>query len=289
MTHDPWTGIADVPPEDLRDALLEVHWAAQFIASAGQTFVEPRPDDSHRAMSWGVGLRSFVGEGFAGAYPFRLSLRPEDLTLALLDRTDEALGSLPLAGVTRAEGYEWLTAGVLTYMGPPPPAIGRPEYDLPDHPVGRGRPFSRDQFGELRTVAALYESAAALLSELTAGRSDASPVRCWPHHFDIATLLTVAPAEGEAPARTIGIGMAPSGGGYEDWYWYVNVWPYPEPSALPPLSGPGAWHTDGWTGAVLPAEVVVAAPAGERAGLVRGFAVEAIGAGMVALGGVGSG
>lgn len=285
MTPDPWSRISEVPPAGLRDALLEVHWAVQFIASAGQTFSEPRPDDSHRAMAWGAGLRSFVGEGFAGTYPFRLSLRPEDLTLALLDRTDEALGSLPLAGVTRDQAYEWLSVGLATYMGAPRPRIGRPEYDLPDHPVAHGEPFSRDLGAKLPTVAALYGAAAELLERLVVGRPEASPVRCWPHHFDIATLLTVSEPHEEEPGRTIGVGMAPMGGGYEAWHWYVKLWPSPDPSALPVLAGPGAWHTDGWTGAVLAGEDVAAAPPQERARLVGAFATGAIGAASLVLGG----
>lgn len=284
MTRDPWTSLALVAPERLRDALLEVHWSAQFLASAGQTFAEPRDDDSHRAMSWDRGLRSFVGEGFREGYPFRLSLRVEDLTLVLLDRTGQALGSLPLGGVTRDQGYEWLAAGLANYMGAPPPEIARPEYELPPHRVSAGAAFSADIGAELEVISALYGSAAALLTELAESRGDASPVRCWPHHFDIATLLTVAEAAGEEAARTVGVGIAPMGGGYDDWYWYVTPWPYPDAGALPDLEGPGDWHTEGWTAAVLVADAVVAAAPGSRAQLVGDFVSSAVEASTRALG-----
>ena len=56
-------------------------------------------------------------------------------------------------------------------------------------------------------------------------RADGSPVRCWPHHFDIATLLTIA------PGQTIGVGLEPGDGYYDEPYWYVNQ--YPAPSATP--------------------------------------------------------
>lgn len=278
MTGDPWTTLGEVPPAELHDALIEVHWAVQFVASAGQTFVEPREDDSHRAMIWDPGLESFVGEGFAGPYPFRLSLRPEDLTLVLLDRTDEALGALPLAGVTRKEGYEWLATGLATYMGAPAPRIERPEYELPEHPVARGAPFSEGQRAQLRAISALYGSAARVLEELAGAWADASPVRCRPHHFDIVTLLSLAGAGGGDAARTVGVGMAPRGGGYDAWYWYVNLWPYPESAALPDIGGPGVWHTNGWTGAVLSGDAVVSVPAQERPRLVTDFTDAAVAA-----------
>lgn len=278
MSREPWKDLSAVAPADLRDALRQVHWAVQLIAASGQTFAEPEVDDSHRAAVWDPELSSFVGRGFAGSYPFRVSLRPEDLTLVLLDRTDAALGSLPLAGRTLDEGYEWLSLGLATYMGAPPPVLSRPEYDVPAHPVGEGASFAAGLDAELRTISALYAASAALLEEVAAARPEASPVRCWPHHFDIATLLTVTPAAGESPAHTVGVGMAPEGGGYDDWYWYVTPWPYPAPERLPALEGPGAWHTEGWTGAVLSGDELTRAPAGDRRALVQGFVARASGA-----------
>ena len=46
--------------------------------------------------------------------------------------------------------------------------------------------------------------------------------------------------------------MSPGDGGYEEPYWYVNLWPYPEKTRLGNLSV-GHWHTEGWIGAILTA------------------------------------
>lgn len=271
-----WAEIGRVGPERLGDPVLQLHWAAQLVASAGQTFAEPLEDDSHRSMSWSEMHSALVGADFAGPYPFRVALRPRDLTVILLDRTEQTLGALPLQGRSRSESYEWLSLAMATYLGGPPPRIERPEYDVPAHPVeAEGRFGVADD--ALATLESLYGGAAELLAEVAAERSDASEVRCWPHHFDIATLMTVAPAEGDRPARTVGAGLAPMGGGLDRWYWYVSPWPYPEARALPELQGPGRWHTEGWTGAVLPGEVVTAAPREDRRELVRAFLDEAIG------------
>ena len=276
---DAWTRLGAVAPADLTNATLELHWAAQFIAAAGQSLAEPREDDSHRAMTWDASRREFMGEPFAGAYPFRVGLRPADLTLLLLDQTDEPLGSLPLAGKTREEGHEWLMSGLANYMGELP-EIGRPEYDLPPHPVHDGAPFSEGQRNELGTLSALYESTAALLGEIVDGHESASEVRCWPHHFDIATLVTVERGEDSHASKTIGIGMAPMGGGYESWYWYVTPWPHPKLDTLPTLDGPGAWHTEGWVGAVLSGDEVVEAEGVFREAVVRKFVDVSVGAAL---------
>lgn len=272
---DPWEASGSVHPVDLIDASLELHWATQFLAAAGQTFGEAQPDDSHRAMEWDADQRAFVGTPFTGPYPFRVGLRPEDLTLLLLDRTEEALGSFPLIGKTREEGYEWLSLGLAMYMGGLPATIERPEFDIPDHPVqGRTR-FSTDHDAEHRALAGLYGGGAALLNEFVAGHDNASRVLCWPHHFDIATLITLDVDADGAASKTIGVGLAPRGGGCESWYWYVTPWPYPDPSTLPDLTGKAEWNTEGWTGAVLAGRDMAKLDGKSRAQTIRAFLAEA--------------
>ena len=278
-----WARLAAVAPTDLANATLELHWATQFIAAAGQSFAEPREDDSHRGMTWHASRRGFVGEPFAGKYPFRVGLRPADMTLQLLDRTDEPLGSLPLAGKTLEDGYEWMMSGLANYMGRLPEIV-RPDFDLPSHAVQNGARFSDGQQNELATLSGLYESAAALQGEIAAGHESASEVRCWPHHFDIATLVTVEQAEDAEASKTIGIGMSPSGGDPDGWYWYVTPWPYPDADALPALDGPGGWHTEGWVGAVLSGHEVVAADEAFREAVVRKFVDVSVGAALSLLG-----
>lgn len=282
MTATRWDQALILAPDRLADTTLELHWATQIIASAGQTFAEPRDDDSHRAMTWNADLGAFVGADFAGTYPFRLALRPADLALVLLDRSDGALSVFELPGRTRQEAHEWLAVGMATYRGGAPPVIEQPEYDMPEHPVGTDAPFSKDRGKELRALSALYTSAASTLQDLFGNLDRASEIRCWPHHFDIATLLTLDDS-GEEERKTIGVGLAPMGGGYETWYLYVTPWPSPEAERLPDLGPDGRWHTDGWTGAVLHGADVMAFGADEREERIRGFLRDASAAARQAL------
>jgi hypothetical protein len=267
---DPWTRLTAAAGDDLRDATLQLHWAAQVLAAAGQTFAKPQEDDSHRAMTWDPKRRELVSAAFGEGYPFRVALRPVDLTLQLLDRTEEPLGSLPLAGKTMADAYEWLQSGLANYMGRLS-QIDKPEWEMPEHAVGHGAPFSADMEAELSVLAALYESSAGMLHLLADTHPDAAPVRCWPHHFDIATLIAVEADDSGAATKTVGVGMAPMGGGYDGWYWYVSPWPYPDAEGLPQLEGPGAWHTAGWVGAVLTGQEVVDADEAFREAVVKKF------------------
>jgi hypothetical protein len=202
----------------LTDARLQLHWAAQIAAGVGRTVLAKRADDSHTAFSFVDG--SLLQEAHAG-------LRLRDLTLLYHEET------FPLHGRTLDEGFAFLQSRCGH-------VLHRPDVDLPDHPVAHGAPFDAD-LESCQTLGGLYGIADPLLRKFAG-----SPVLCWPHHFDIATLLTVR--EGV----TIGVGLSPGDASYEEPYWYVTPWPHPAVAALPPLTR-GTWHTKGWVGAVLDA------------------------------------
>lgn len=90
---------------------------------------------------------------------------------------------------------------------------------------------------DMRTIARLYASAARILERLRAKHEGASPVRLWPHHFDVAMLIGNA-----------GVGFLAGDEAIDEPYWYV--YNSPMPGALAPLSI-GEWYRGHWTGAVL--------------------------------------
>jgi hypothetical protein len=78
-------------------------------------------------------------------------------------------------------------------------------------------------------------------------------------------------------ARQIGFGMSPGDASYAQPYFYVTPWPIPAGASLPPLAAGGHWHSQGFTGAVLTGEAVVAAPsATEQQDRVANFLRSAI-------------
>ena len=126
---------------------------------------------------------------------------------------------------------------------------------------------------------------ATVEEELVAGDPAASPVRCWPHHFDVGSLIALdADAEPEE-ARSIGVGFSPGDGSYDQPYFYVTPWPYPDTAALPTLEAGAEWHTGGWTGAVLTADRLISAPHEDQQAHVKRALQGAIQASRVLLGG----
>jgi hypothetical protein len=206
----------------LINARLQLHWAAQIAAGVGRTLLPPREDDSHTAFTLADGVL-LQGE----VRGVRAGLRLRDLTLVCGSE------ELPLRDLTLDDGFAFLSSR----FGH---TLPRPEVELPDHPVAHGAAFDAD-VESCQTLGELYGIANSLLRTF-----GGSPVLCWPHHFDIATLLAVR--EG----TTIGAGLSPGDASYPEPYWYVTPYPPPDANALPPLTR-GTWHTADWVGAVLPA------------------------------------
>ena len=230
----------------LTDARLQLHHAAQLAASFGISFLPAKPDDSHTNLEWLGSLRALASNPVpAGATRLRVGIRVEDLTL-LLTRDDAVVAARSCTGRTVVDAAAWLEEQLRHTELPAGRYTLKRHYEIPSHAVGAGASFDAgpDDLGEL---ARWFANAAALFEALRASSTDAGEVRCWPHHFDLATLLT------PHPGASVGVGLEPGDAYYDEPYFYVNASPPPRVEALPPsLAGGGSWHTREWIGAVLP-------------------------------------
>jgi len=224
------------------DARLQLHWAAQAAAGVGRSLLSPQPDFSHESFVWsderGAMLQGLVTNT---SRPFRAGIRLQDLTLLVVDAHGAIESELPMNGRTLAEGFAFFEQRAESST------LKHPPEGMPDHPVAQGATFDAD-LGALAELSRHYAEAASTLDEVRRAEAGAGPLRCWPHHFDIATLITIR-GNGE-DAHTVGVGMAPGDDSYREPYYYVTPWPYPR-DATPPAFPHGAWHTNGWFGAVL--------------------------------------
>jgi hypothetical protein len=216
-------------------ARLQLHWAGQLLTAAADAVHGSTADDSHSNLGWDGSRGALMGRAHAG-------LRFVDLSIVFDDRDDE----LALAGRTLDEARAWLAPRVGAQ------SLSLRDYDMPAHPVSGGATFDTIDAIEYDAVAQWYAVADELFTDIRTGHAAASEVRCWPHHFDIATLITIEAADDPHDAKSIGVGMSPGDNSYDQPYWYVNPWPRPaESGELPTLAAGAKWHTDGWFGAVL--------------------------------------
>jgi hypothetical protein len=131
---------------------------------------------------------------------------------------------------------------------------------MPAHALARGAQYdaagSADGLSEL---AAWYANANLSIGHVRTQMMHGvtSPVCCWPHHFDLAT-LTMLSKRGADADRYLGAGLSPGDDYYDEPYFYVSVYPKPDPAALPTLPMIGHWHTHEFVAAIAPAHKIIA-------------------------------
>ncbi|MDT8340537.1 MAG: hypothetical protein RQ751_03410, partial [Longimicrobiales bacterium] len=196
-----------------------------------------------------------------------------DFTLLLLDGARE-VERLALRGRSADDARAWLAAAVGRARAGGVPELEWPDYDLPAFPSGADGVMEPDGRA-LEVLEAWFADGALLLEAIRAAETSASEVRCWPHHFDIATLLTFP--VGDEDTRYVGIGLSPGDESRAGPYWYVNGWPHPDPETLPEPPHPGEWNTEGWVGGVLGAAPILdVAEADAQGAAVAGFLQDAV-------------
>jgi hypothetical protein len=246
-----WQTIGRVHPRQLTGARLQLHWAAQLVSASGATLLPMAKDFSHTTLGWDASIGLLAGRG-VGSPSRRAALVFESLELSVLDG-DRECSSLRLAGHGLEQGLAWLGEALCDDRF----ALALPVHDMPAHPVGEGAAFSDADAEARRELAAWFANATVAIRAVVAEDQSASPVRCWPHHFDLASLNTLDRGKDAEEARSIGIGFSPGDASYDQPYFYVTPWPYPPKAALPSLAAGAEWHTSGWTGAVLTAERLI--------------------------------
>ena len=259
---DTWSPPGAVAPSALEAARLELHWAIQAVDVVGRSLIEPEPDASHIALTWLDELGALASARIADGS--RAALRLGSVELLVLDASGHPADRLSLAGITLAVGAAWVRGRMAARLDARP-RWARHHPDIPDAPAGHGQPFGPPSAAHAE-LARWYGNAARALGAVADADSRAGPVRVWPHHFDMATFVNLDPALAQYEGRSVNVGFSPGDATFAEPYFYVVPYPPPAAESLPPLEGPGAWHVEGWLGAVLSAgEVVRRSPEGQRA------------------------
>ena len=268
-----WQNLENKNPQSLAEARVQLHYAVQPAAAVGIFLLEERPDWSHGALSYDPGAGAFFGQPLPG--DLRAGLDVVGLKL-VLEKSGQRIAEKDLAGSTYNQGLDWMQSQ-LRDQGVEG-KLKRPEYpDFPDHALAGEARFQAGLETDLKELSRYLENSLALLNDLAAANAGASPVRVWPHHFDIATLISVRePSKpGGEDGVSIGVGLSPGDRSSAAPYYYVTPWPYPGPNQLPEL-GFGRWNTDGWVGALLEAGDIVGQMNQKEA--AQGFLTDAVAA-----------
>jgi hypothetical protein len=250
-----WRVLHGVDQARLSDARRQAHFAVQWLARAARAYIPSVSDHSHTNLGWDDTLGGFRTHTFSDGA--QLGLVMTNLKLAILNgQSGELLANFSLNGRTDADVRAWLGHS-LSARGLNPDALDAPSpYDMPRHAIIDGATYTVDEFGEFLSVLSVWFSNAdamlgAIREQIRADQLNAPPIRCWPHHFDLDTLVSVN------SARTMGVGFEPGDEYYDEPYFYVSMHPRPDPATLPTLPSIGFWHSKDFLAAIAPAHRIV--------------------------------
>ncbi|MGD0640900.1 MAG: hypothetical protein ABSC22_09140 [Roseiarcus sp.] len=256
-----WRSLRGVEPRRLSEARVQAHYAVQWLARLARAALAPQRDDSHTNLGWDDRLDGFTTHALPNGA--RLGLRLRDLTLTLAsDEPARPECSFKLLDHNDAEAREWLSRSFQA-SGFDAKSLDSPApYALPAHGVARGLYYGRPDLPDaLSELAAWFANGRTTLEKLRrailAAGLDAPGPRCWPHHFDLAT-LTSFPLPEKGGTDYVGAGLSPGDAFYDQPYFYLSIYPTPKRSALPKLPSLGRWRVEEFTGAIVTAKDILA-------------------------------
>jgi hypothetical protein len=256
-----WGPLHGVDQGQLSEARLQSHYAAQWLARAARAYIPPQPDDGHTSLRWKDDLDGFITHPLTDGA--RLSLQISTLTLAVYGDEPARVQSFPLVGRSDKQARQWL-GEQFAVRGIDARRLDAPSpYEIEEHAIAQGASYGPAGLADALTgLAVWYANANVLLGRVRARMIEselaASPVCCWPHHFDLATLTTL-PTRYADTTGSIGAGFSPGDEYYDEPYFYVSVYPEPDPTTLPLLPAMGHWHTREFTAGVKLAHKILAA------------------------------
>ncbi len=263
MSNPDWRPLATVNFRSFHAARVQAHYAAQWLARAARAHVPAQPHDGHTSLAWDDRFGGLTTHPLHGGV--RVGLRLADLTLVVLGSAPQMLA---LDGRADPEVRTWL-GEQLAGRGLDPAALDAPvPYDMPDHVLGLGARYSLDELhDQFAALPMWYADAHAMLGrigrKLTPLRLKPAPVRCWPHHFDLDSVVELGRDRG------IGLGFSPGDEYCDEPYFYVTMYPEPRIPGLPLLPPIGHWHTHEFLAAFAPAHKIAAAT--DQAGYTEAF------------------
>jgi hypothetical protein len=276
MTGPNWQHVTVADYRKLRDARLLAHYGAQWLARAARGYIPAQPHDGHTSLGWDGEFRGLTTQPLPDNS--RIGLRIPDLMLCVLGDRGEAL---PLDGRAEPEVRAWL-GEQLAGRGADPSRLDAPApYDMPHNVVALGARYSIEELVEpLEAMAVWFANGHAMLSAVRQGllarKFKAPEVRCWPHHFDMDSLIALG------GGRAVGSGFCPGDEFCDEPYFYISIYPEPYIPALPLLPPVGHWHSYKFIAALAPAHKIVASL--DQRGDIAGFFDISINAALDALG-----
>lgn len=241
--------------ETLRSVKDQFHLGVQNVAAVGRKFLEPLKSDENATLVWIPQYNRLAGKWIDGNIRFRSSIGFNDFSVHLVDEQVQSISSFELQGKSHGKIMVWLEEQIALFGLDTSQLVLKLPYDLPEYLATVGKPFS---IGDLSIAQELgrYFHNGQLIAEEVRKAFNSSEVRCWPHHFDISTQITVNNTGNPDTSSYVTVGLSPGDEEFAEPYFFVSPWPYPPVEELPKLTH-GQWVDEHWVGAILSAPEIL--------------------------------
>lgn len=224
-----------------------MHLAAQYLAAAGISFLDPKDDDSHTNIGFSVEEST--------AYTHLLTPEGDTLGLnfeefSLVWDNYQQTSILPLHGQSHPLILEWIEHQA-KMSGIEKPYKYKFHYELP-YSVDEHKIFELKDVDRLQELKELRVVAQNALEEFLEDQRMHSNVRIWPHHFDTGGFAQLPGLRGVS----VGMGLAIPDSVCPEHYYYLGAYRGQDPietGIFQPLKQ-GRWVQEGFMGAIMPAK-----------------------------------
>lgn len=243
-----WNKIVGVDLTQINSTRKALHQAVQLVGAAPRNVLTHDPTDTSASLEWTAAIKGLqsIPISKSGDPDLRAGLSFDDFSLNI-EKGNQLIASLQLEGKSTEDGLAWIKS-TLKDIGVDSGKINLElPYEIEDYDYSQTLNADSEA---LREFTKLYSNTSILLSNIVEQWEKAYDIRCWPHHFDLATLIPVETDEKGEILKSIGVGLSPGDEGINEPYLYVNVWPNVDGLEKHQLPA-GHWNKEGWSGAVL--------------------------------------
>ncbi len=233
----------------MKKTIEQIHLAAQYLAAAGISFLDKKEDDSHTNLAWEVENNRLATHSFGnGTNQVGLNLLSTNLEW-LVNGTAEA--TIDLQTSTHSEILNWLNNQAQKHQ------IDKEyrydfHYELPYPSISEDYKFQIDNTESKIYAEELNRAQTSFQSFLSENNLD-SPIRVWPHHFDLGIYSQLDQSENTFLAA----GLAIPDTLVDGLYYYASGYKDGKEIVTKTFKGMdrGDWRSD-WDGATLASEGV---------------------------------
>jgi len=244
-----WKQVERIDQKELSKVREELHMAVQLVGAFPRNYLAHDPTDANASLIWNSKILSFESQSVKNKNGnVKLGLIVNEFKL-YFSVNEKEHSSLNLNDKSINDSTEWVKSELskLDFDGNLynlnlPYEIESYDYKLTLNPINQS----------LEVFSALYSNMYQALVGVVEQEPEAFDIRCWPHHFDLATLLPIEKDDAGELSKSIGIGFSPGDERTNEPYYYINIWPNVALEILEKHSlQNGYWNKTGWAGALL--------------------------------------